>query len=153
MQLRSRRGTALGPALGRYARPPGSPSPQKARKGDGPGWRVPAFRVPQLDGGLPRWDEAARGGAAEGALRRAALRVDEYVILLNAGGMVEVMVEIVTLLQERAIDTGVVSLSTTSQAKRLGYVELVNLADLDIAYPFTGLVVRRSWAEANRDLL
>jgi NitT/TauT family transport system substrate-binding protein len=87
--------------------------------------------------------------AARLVATRAGLRVGEDVSLLNAGGMAE----IVTLLQERAIDAGVVSLSTTTQAKRLGYAELVNLADLDIAYPFTGLVVRRSWAEANRDLL
>jgi ABC-type nitrate/sulfonate/bicarbonate transport system substrate-binding protein len=87
--------------------------------------------------------------AARLVATRAGLRVGDDVTLLNAGGMTE----IVTLLQERAIDAGVVSLSTTTQAKRLGYAELVNLANLDIAYPFTGLVVRRSWAEANRDLL
>jgi ABC-type nitrate/sulfonate/bicarbonate transport system substrate-binding protein len=87
--------------------------------------------------------------AARLVATRAGLRVGDDVTLVNAGGMAE----IVTLLGERAIDAGVMSFPTTTQAKRLGYVELVNLADLDVPYPFTGLVVRRSWAEANRDLL
>src|SRR5947199_1278 len=49
--------------------------------------------------------------AARLVATRAGLRVGEDVTLLNAGGMAE----IVTLLQERAIDAGVVSLSTTTQ--------------------------------------
>jgi ABC-type nitrate/sulfonate/bicarbonate transport system substrate-binding protein len=82
-------------------------------------------------------------------LTRAGLKPGEDATLVNAGGMAE----IVTLLQEQVVDAGVTSFPTTTEAKRLGYAEMVNLADLDIPYPFTGLAVRQSWANANRDLV
>ena len=62
------------------------------------------------------------------------------------------MTEIVTLLQERAIDAGWSACPRRPRLSGSG-TRSGDLADLDIAYPFTGLVVRRSWAEANRDLL
>ena len=76
------------------------------------------------------------------------LQPGEDTALVNAGGMAE----IVTLLQERVVDGGVTSYPTTTEARRLGYTEIVNFADLDLAYPFTGLAVRQSWAAANRDV-
>jgi ABC-type nitrate/sulfonate/bicarbonate transport system substrate-binding protein len=86
--------------------------------------------------------------AARLLLTRAGLQPGDDTVLVNAGGMAE----IVTLLQERVVDGGVTSFPTTTEAKRLGYGEVVNFADLDLAYPFTGLAVRQSWAAANRDV-
>jgi ABC-type nitrate/sulfonate/bicarbonate transport system substrate-binding protein len=86
--------------------------------------------------------------AARLFLTRAGLQPGEDTALVNSGGMAE----IVTLLQERVVDGGVTSYPTTTEAKRLGYADLVNFADLDLAYPFTGLAVRQSWATANRDV-
>ncbi|HZR97856.1 MAG TPA: ABC transporter substrate-binding protein [Chloroflexota bacterium] len=86
--------------------------------------------------------------AARLLLTRAGLQPGEDTALVNAGGMAE----IVTLLQERVVDGGVTSFPTTTEAKRLGYAEIVSFADLDLPYPFTGLAVRQSWATANRDV-
>jgi ABC-type nitrate/sulfonate/bicarbonate transport system substrate-binding protein len=86
--------------------------------------------------------------AARLLLSRVGLKPGEDTALVNAGGMAE----IVTLLHERVVDGGVTSYPTTTEAKRLGYPELVNFADWDLPYPFTGLAVRQSWANANRDL-
>ena len=81
-------------------------------------------------------------------LGRSGLRPGEDVLLVNAGGMAE----IVTLLQENLVEAGFTSSPGTTQARRMGLVELVNLADLDFPYPYTGLTMRQSWAQGNRDL-
>jgi NitT/TauT family transport system substrate-binding protein len=86
--------------------------------------------------------------AARLLLGRSGLRPGEDVLLVNAGGMAE----IVTLLEGGLIESGFTSSPGTTQAKRMGLVELVNLAEMDFPYPFTGLAVRHSWAEGNRDL-
>jgi ABC-type nitrate/sulfonate/bicarbonate transport system substrate-binding protein len=86
--------------------------------------------------------------AARLFLTRAGLQPGDDTAFVNSGGMAE----IVTLLQERVVDGGVTSYPTTTEAKRLGYGEVVNFADLDLPYPFTGLAVRQSWATANRDV-
>lgn len=81
-------------------------------------------------------------------ISRAGLRPGEDVPLVIAGGMAEIG----TLLRDHLVDAGVTSFPVTTQLKRLGFTELVNLGDLDFPYPHTGLAIRRSWAEANRDL-
>lgn len=81
-------------------------------------------------------------------ISRAGLRPGEDVPLVTAGGMAEIG----TLLRDHLVDAGVTSFPVTTQLKRLGFTELVNLGDLDFPYPHTGLAMRRSWAEVHRDL-
>jgi ABC-type nitrate/sulfonate/bicarbonate transport system substrate-binding protein len=86
--------------------------------------------------------------AARLLLGRSGLKPGEDVQLVNAGGMAE----IVTLLQENLVEAGFTSSPGTTQAKRMGLSELINLAEHDFPYPFTGLAMRHSWAQGNRDL-
>lgn len=83
---------------------------------------------------------ASSDHAAVALLRRSNMQPGKDVKFLYLGGVREVL----AALERGIISAGVLSSPTTLAARRLGYQELVNIADLKLPYIHSGVVTRRA---------
>ena len=65
------------------------------------------------------------------ALRKHGLNPDKEVVIMQMGSVPNIM----AALQNGAIDAGILSPPTHWQAEKLGFKEIINITDLNIAYP------------------
>ncbi len=90
---------------------------------------------------------ASSDHAAVALLRRNNMQAGQDVKLLYLGGVREVL----AALERGIVSAGVLSAPTTLMARRLGFKEIVNIADLKLPYVHSGVVVRRSLARQQPD--
>ncbi len=82
-------------------------------------------------------------------LRQHGLEPGRDVTLIQAGGVPEV----VALMERGAAQAGVMSPPTTLRAERLGYHELVNMADLNFPYASIVIATRRTMLRDQREMI
>lgn len=75
--------------------------------------------------------------AARFALRKFGLQPDREVTIVQVGGVPNIL----AALQARALEAGVLSAPVNVRAKKLGFRELADVADLGVLYPFTYVMV------------
>jgi NitT/TauT family transport system substrate-binding protein len=73
------------------------------------------------------------------ALRKYGLNPDKEVVILQMGSVPNIM----AALQNGAIDAGILSPPTHWQAEKLGFKEIINITDLNIAYPNPSIATSR----------
>ena len=83
------------------------------------------------------------------ALRQASLEPDRDVSILQIG----LNSEILTAMQNGAIEGGALSSPTTVRARRLGYHQAADLGDMGIPYQHTTVNVVRSYLQSNPDVV
>lgn len=82
---------------------------------------------------------ASSDHAAVDLLRRSNIQPGKDVKFLYLGGVREVL----AALERGIVSAGVLSSPTTLVARRLGYKELINIADLKLPYIHSGVITRR----------
>src|SRR5262249_9931055 len=112
----------------------------------------PEIRSPdQLRG--QRVGVVALGGATEfmarHALRHFGLNPDQDVMFIRTGGSPETL----AALMAGAVDAGIIGHPLTTQARRNGLVELLDLRTLELEYPTGSLVVHPPLIEGRQDAL
>jgi len=83
---------------------------------------------------------ASSDHAAVDLLRRNNIQAGKDVKLLYLGGVREVL----AALERGIVSAGVLSAPTTLAARRLGFKEILNIADLKLPYIHSGVVARRA---------
>jgi NitT/TauT family transport system substrate-binding protein len=93
------------------------------------------------------------GGASDFSIRYAlghwGLVPDKDVAIIQVGGEPESLLA----LQNKAVDAAILSEPFASLAKRAGSVLLVDLSQLGVPYTMHGFGVRKSYIQANRDIV
>jgi NitT/TauT family transport system substrate-binding protein len=93
------------------------------------------------------------GGASDFSIRYAlnywGLAPDKDVAIIQVGGEPESLLA----LQNRAVDAAILSEPFASLAKRNGSVLLADLSQLGVPYTMHGFGVRKSYIQANRDVV
>ncbi len=93
------------------------------------------------------------GGASDFSIRYAlnywGLVPDKDVAIIQVGGEPESLLA----LQNRAVDAAILSEPFASLAKRAGSVLLADLSQLGVPYTMHGFGVRKSYIQANRDVV
>jgi NitT/TauT family transport system substrate-binding protein len=79
------------------------------------------------------------------ALRHFGLEPDQDVAIVQAGTMPNIL----GALESNRVQAGAVSYPTATQARKLGYRELLDIGSLGVPYAFTGASTRRSYAQQN----
>lgn len=83
------------------------------------------------------------------ALKKSGLNPDKDVVILQMGSIPNVM----AALQNGSLDAGVLSPPTHWQAEKLGLRELINITDLNIAYPNPSITTNRRLLKEKEDAL
>ena len=92
---------------------------------------------------------ASSDHAATALMRQQRIRPGDEVKFLYLGGVQEVL----AALDKGIIPAGVISSPTTLIARRLGYKELVNIANLKLPYIHNAIVTRRALVRQNPELI
>jgi NitT/TauT family transport system substrate-binding protein len=98
--------------------------------------------------GVSRFGSAS-DTAARVFLKRQGLNPNTDVSLLQIGGTAETL----AAMQTGQIDAGVLSPPQTSQAKRLGFPEIVDIGRLGIEYAYNGVATTKAFVRDNPDLV
>jgi NitT/TauT family transport system substrate-binding protein len=98
--------------------------------------------------GVSRFGSAS-DTAARVYLKRQGLNPNTDVSLLQIGGPAETF----AALQSGQIDAGVLSPPVTTQAKRRGFAEIVDIGTLGIEYAYNGVATTRAFVRNNTDLV
>ncbi len=92
---------------------------------------------------------ASSDHAATALIRQHRMRPGDDVKFLYLGGVREIL----AALERGIIPAGVISSPTTLMARRLGYKELVNIANLKLPYIHNAIVTRRALIRQNPELI
>jgi NitT/TauT family transport system substrate-binding protein len=98
--------------------------------------------------GVSRFGSAS-DTAARVYLKRQGLNPDTDVTLLQIGGPAETL----AAMQTGQIEAGVLSPPVTTQGKRAGLVEVVDIGTLGIEYAYNGVATTRAFLRDNTDLV
>lgn len=71
-----------------------------------------------------------------------------YMVIFQIGGQAETL----AALKAGSIHGGVIASPATAEAKRLGMMELVNMATLGVPYPHTTITTTDRFLKGNRDV-
>ncbi|HTM10328.1 MAG TPA: ABC transporter substrate-binding protein [Verrucomicrobiae bacterium] len=83
------------------------------------------------------------------ALKKSGLNPDKDVVILQMGSIPNIM----AALQNGSLEAGVLSPPTHWQAEKLGYKELINITDLNIAYPNPSIATSKRMLKEKEDAL
>lgn len=98
--------------------------------------------------GISRYGSLTDAALRE-ALRHYNLSPDKDVTIVQAGGEGERL----AALTARALDGAMLSGDQRFQAEKLGFHVVIDLSKLPIEYPNNGIIVRKEFARANRDVV
>jgi NitT/TauT family transport system substrate-binding protein len=98
--------------------------------------------------GVSRFGSAS-DTAARVYLKRQGLDPNADVTLVQIGGTNETL----AALQSGQLDAGVLSPPVTTQAKQLGFIEMVDIGKLGIEYAYNGVAGQKKWIADNADLV
>ena len=98
--------------------------------------------------GISRYGSLTDAALRE-ALRHYNLSPDKDVTIVQAGGEGERL----AALTARALDGAMLSGDQRFQAEKLGFHVVIDLSKLPIEYPNNGIIVRREFVRANRDVV
>jgi NitT/TauT family transport system substrate-binding protein len=98
--------------------------------------------------GVSRFGSAS-DTAARVYLKRQGIDPNADVTLVQIGGTNETL----AALQSGQLDAGVLSPPVTTQAKQLGFVEMVDIGKLGIEYAYNGVAGQKKWIADNADLV
>jgi NitT/TauT family transport system substrate-binding protein len=98
--------------------------------------------------GISRYGSLTDAALRE-ALRHYNLTPDKDVTIVQAGGEGERL----AALTARALDGAMLSGDQRFQAEKLGFHVVIDLSKLPIEYPNNGIIVRKEFARANRDIV
>lgn len=83
------------------------------------------------------------------ALKKSGLNPEKDVVILQMGSIPNIM----AALQNGSLEAGVLSPPTHWQAEKLGYKELINITDLNIAYPNPSIATSKRMLKEKEDLI
>lgn len=83
------------------------------------------------------------------ALKKAGLNPDKDVVILQLGSIPNIL----AALQNGSLDAGILSPPTHWRAEKLGFKELINITDLNIAYPNPAITVGKKTIKEKEDAL
>jgi sulfonate transport system substrate-binding protein len=83
------------------------------------------------------------------ALKKSGLNPDKDVVILQMGSIPNIM----AALQNGSLEAGVLSPPTHWQAEKLGLKELINITELNIAYPNPAIVTTKRMVQGREDVV